>query len=106
MQGILINVNLQGNLEGCVMHFSTQRNTVQLQKGKYVSNNILHTDRKETKCVRTIRISEEVANIWQSKEVPTWSNPRSWGKLSPKQRIQSHISSFDEGCGVSFEILE
>ena len=98
---LIIVVNLLGQLEGCVSHKDTQLYQNPLTK-KNVS--ILHTDRKQNRCYKRINISKTVLNSW-TKDCPFWEKPKHWEKLSKQQRINSHVAKFDEGYGVTYEII-
>ena len=104
MNGIILKVNLQGQLEGTVK--SNSEKQVSIRKGKLLlSKTIIHTDRIPTTCVRKTNISEEVAKEWIGGKAPFWEKDFIWKNMSKKQRIGSHVKRFDEGFGTSFEIL-
>lgn len=105
MEGIIVTTNLLGNLEGVIRHTETQKNVIYLSKG-VVEKNILHSDRNPTPCVRLTRISSEVASEWVSNEAPGWINPKKWKTMGKLQRIASYVNTFDEGFGVSFELVK
>ena len=98
---LIIIVNLLGQLEGCVQHKDVQPYQNPLTK-KMVS--IVHTDRQPTKCYKRINISKDILNSW-IKDCPYWEKPKHWEKLSKQQRISSHVAKFDEGYGVTYEII-
>lgn len=107
--GIIITVNLPGRLEGRVSHTETQ--TVRVQKQKpgqrpyWTNKTILHSDRKETTCYKRTRINEETVNDWVTGSAPFWIRPRDWTRLTRNQKIEAYVVRFDEGYGVSHEIV-
>lgn len=105
MDGLLIVVNLLGNIEGCIKHTNRQKNTVKTKSNESVSKVILHSDRNATKCFKTIKISEKVLQYWKSEDFPSWENQRSWKKKKKDQRIESYVDQFDEGFGVTYEYI-
>ncbi len=107
METILITINLQGQINGCVKHTTKQEVKVNTAKvgdkfSKIVTKKILHTDRKDSLCVKKIKIDEKILNIWAI-ECPAWEKPSWWKNLKKKQRIESYVKRFDEGFGVSYQ---
>jgi hypothetical protein len=110
MNGIIITTNLPGRIGGSVRHTSTQTVSILISKigsskPVWISREILHTDRPYQSCYKKVNISEEVVNDWISNTIPEWSNKKDWMKMSPKQRLISYVSTFDEGFGVTYEEL-
>lgn len=104
MNGIIIQINQEGQLEGAVK--STDKKQVSVRKGELIlSKTIIHTDRQPTKCTRKINISEDVAKEWAGGKAPFFIKDYLWKNMSQKQRIAAHVARFDEGFGTSFEIL-
>lgn len=108
---ILLTINLQGEIGGCVRSVDKQSVTVNAtpQNSKVplmVTKTITHTDRPESKCFKTLKIKSEVVDVWESSECPAWASPSLWKKLSKRQRVTAWIKRFDEGFGVSFSYIE
>ena len=108
MEAILITVNLQGRINGCVKSTTKQEVKVDIAKvtdkfPKFVVKKILHTDRNSSVCVKKTRIEENVLRGWASHECPNWEKPSRWKDMSKKQRIESYVKRFDEGFGVSYQ---
>ena len=102
--GIVVTVDLAGEVSGMVSHTTKQKHTIKLDKG-YESKVILHTDREPTPCHKVIRIDESVVREWVSDDPPEWADPRRWRNLNDGQRIVYYIANFDEGHGVTFEYV-
>lgn len=106
LNSIVISVNLPGELEGNVKHLSIQSYSVKVftkdQKHLLITKDILHTDRKPTKCTRIINIPSAVVSSWIKSECPFWIYPKIWKVLSKEQKISTYVSRFDEGHGVSY----
>lgn len=108
---ILLSINLQGEIGGCVQSVDTQTVTVNAtpQGSKtplFITKKILHTDRIDTRCYRYLTIQPEVVESWESAESPYWANSQIWKKLTKKQRVAATIKRFDEGYGVSYSVIE
>lgn len=108
---ILLTINLQGEIGGCVQSVDTQMMTVDAtpegSKVKvFISKKILHTDRIETKCYRYLTIQPEIVELWESSECPAWANQSVWKKLTKKQKVAATIKRFDEGYGVSYSMID
>lgn len=102
---IIITVNLLGQISGMVKHTNKQRHTCQTSKGP-ISKVIKHSDRKEVECTRRTNISSEVVYFWTSDACPEWEDVRRWKKMNERQRLISHVVRFDEGYGVTFDIVK
>lgn len=106
--GILLTVNLQGRVIGCVKHTTKQTVTVDvtpigIKHTELMTRKIKHSDRIASSCVRKMRISSEVVAYWQSSECPYWSKESQWKNMNKKQRLEAYVKRFDEGFGVSYE---
>ena len=100
---ISITVFLNGQLEGCVKSVDKQPYSIELSKGNVLTRQILHTDRKQTSCIRMFNVSGNVVNGWVSDECPYWEKPSNWKKMSKEKKLWSYVKTFDEGFGVDFE---
>lgn len=108
MSGLIISVNLPGNLSGFTKHTTVQQYSVKtrdLKTGKdtIVTSQILHTDRVPQPCVKIININPAVVKLWKSSAIPYWETQKDWKKMSIEQKIASHVARFDEGYGVQYE---
>jgi hypothetical protein len=106
MDGLIVRIYLEGTIEGPKQHISRQKYTAQLRDGDSITKLILHTNRNPVPCYKILKISAEILKIWESHEVPEWSDIRSWKRLSSKQKVASYISGLDEGFGVAFEYVD
>jgi len=52
-----------------------------------------------------MNISEDIANEWCGSKSPFFIKDYEWKKMSKNQRIAAHVARFDEGNGVTFEII-
>lgn len=102
---VLVKVNLLGKIEGFVAHTHTQKYTTQLSHG-VSSMTIKHSDRRPTPCSRNFTIPGHIVDDWVKGDCPSWERPHMWKKLSATNRIKSHVNSYDEGLGVSYENLD
>lgn len=107
--GIILTVNLVGQICGPVKKHENQNVSVDAtpdkSKAKLIINTeICHTDRAQSPCTRKTIISGDVVKIW-SRECPPWEKKFIWENLKSKQRIMSYLKRFDEGFGFSFEEL-
>lgn len=104
--GIVIAVNLLGNLGTRVRHTTFQTHSVEVTnaagKSQLVKVDILHTDRVPSRCVREIQIAPSVVALWKNSECPYWADNRIWKKFNAAQKIQAFVGRFDEGYGVSY----
>lgn len=108
---VIINVKLKGAIKGCVASVDKQTHYIKVpdpkNKKKTISciRKIIHTDRKETECIRSFTIVGEIVTSW-IKECPSWEYLDKWKTMTKKQKIRSYIQSYDEGFGVSYESIE
>ena len=104
---LVITVNLKGQIEGRVKHTKKdkQKNTVLLSKGKTMTRTIVHRDRVETEAVQNTNIPDSIVDQWTGKDSPFWEKPLNWKKMNFNQKIASYVARFDEGYGVSYEIV-
>lgn len=107
METILITVNLQGRINGCVKHTTKQEVRVDISKPedkfpKFINKKILHTDRGDSVCTKKLKIDESILKIWTN-ECPSWEKIGHWKVLSKNQRINSYVKRFDEGFGVTWQ---
>lgn len=107
MDSIIITVNLPGIIEGNVKHVGFQKHTALLSEdeGGSITKMIKHTDRKELPSARIMPVSAAVVTGWTQGDCPFWEEARNWRKMSPVQKVISHVARFDEGNGVGFEFL-
>lgn len=109
MNGIIININLKGRLEGPVKHVDTEivrANVAEInQKSFYKDVEINHTSRKESPCIKKCTIDEDTVSFWTSDVVPIWSDQKTWKRLTKDQKLSKYVERFDEGYGVSFEYI-
>lgn len=108
--GIIITINLPGRIAGSVRHTETQAVKLDIsnlgaKKPTWVTRKIVHTDRGDQKCYKKLRVSGELVHEWTSNTVPFWENKKDWSKMSKQQRLVSYIVRFDEGFGVTFEVV-
>ena len=109
MNGVIININLKGRLEGSVKHVDTEKVRVNVseigQKPFYKYVEINHTSRKDSPCVKKCSIDQDTVSFWTSDVVPVWSDQKTWKKLTKEQKLAKYVERFDEGYGVSFEYI-
>jgi hypothetical protein len=106
MSAMILTINLQGSIGGFEKHKSTQRVTIRLSDNEILTKEFLHTNRKIMECKRVLNVSEEVVEFWSSDGCPDWEDPKRWKKMTASQRLYSHLDTFDEGFGFSFEFIE
>ena len=114
MNAILVNVNLKGALGGPVAHkdiailetmVSCDHKGVPTNPHK-VSAKCLHTERELVSCKRKFVIAEEIVEYWLTSVGPDFrGNEKEWRKLSPVQKINWWVNTYDEGFGVNWESL-
>ena len=121
--GIILTVNLQGVYSSPVSYKSSKKIVSKVKsspfekgvwkKGKvhyetpknhFVAPNNFE-ERTTQDCCRKTHITGEVINDWV-KTCPQWEKAGNWKHLSKKAKIESYIHKFDEGFGVSYEILD
>ena len=102
---IIITTVLEGQLSGRVKHTNKQRHSCNTDKG-VISRIIKHSDRFPTECTRKTNISSDVVSFWTSDVCPEWENTKRWKSMTERQRLVSHVIRFDEGSGVTFEIIK
>lgn len=102
---VIITTVLQGQISGKVKHVTKQRHSCQTDRGT-ISRVIKHTDRTPVECTRRTNISSEVVQHWTSETCPEWENTKRWKSMNERQRLISHVIRFDEGLGVTFEIVK
>lgn len=104
--GIVITVNLLGNLGTRVRHTTIQAQSAEVinasGKPQLIKVDILHTDRVPSRCVRETEITPAVVAVWKNSECPYWADSRIWKKFNAAQKIQAFVGRFDEGYGVSY----
>lgn len=103
---IVVTVFLQGIIGGCVKSVDKQVHSVLVNHGVVLTREIIHTDRKKTDCVRQFNVDGELIFKWVTGDCPYWENPRDWRKMSQNRRLISYVKGFDEGFGVTFEVIE
>ena len=108
---VLLTINLQGEIGGCVRSVDKQSMTVDAtpQNSRVplmITRVITHTDRPQSTCFKSLKINSEVIESWESSECPSWASSSLWKKLTKKQRVGAFIKRFDEGFGVSFSFID
>lgn len=108
---ILLTINLAGALEGVVKHTNMQKSTVDIspigsRHPDWFTANICHTDRKPVPCYRKVTIPANVVNEWAKSECPRWRKPSEWKTKTPAQKIESHLSQYDEGFGILYDFFD
>lgn len=103
MDGILISVILPGRFKTVKKHNTKQKIRVNYPNKKFEIKSIKHTDAEIFECRRVTKISDKILSDWIDGDCPSWENPRSWKKMSSKQKIDSYVKTFDEGFGVFYE---
>lgn len=109
-QGLLLTINLRGQISGPTRHTDKQSVTVDVSpvsssRPIFETRKILHNDRFPSTCVKKMKISEESVDAWQSSECPFWAKPVIWTNATKKQRLEAHLSRFDEGYGYSYQFI-
>lgn len=108
---IILTINLKGRIKGPRKHETYQTVSVDATPIKsrhpvIVTSNILHTDREEMRCIKRLKISSDVVKFYESEVSPYWVKHKDWIRLSKKQRLDLHLSKFDEGYGYTYEYIE
>jgi hypothetical protein len=108
--GLLLTINLKGRIGGPLKHTDKQLVTVDVaplgkRHPEWITRKIKHTDRVVTSCSRKLHISEEVVNSWIHSDCPHWERVGAWKNMNEEQRMLSFIKNFDEGHGVTFELV-
>ena len=111
MSSILLKVFLAGEISGPIKSVDIQKNTVDVSKigskhPDWMTKKICHTDRVQTQCHRKMIINSDIVYSWAVSDCPRWEKPSVWKTKTPEQRIESHLSQYDEGFGISYEYLE
>lgn len=106
--GIVVTINLPGVLGGRVKHTTKQIGTVDVsplgsKNPEWITRKIKHTDRTPVQCARIFPVSEETVTSWVKGDAPYWVKPQIWKKLNKNQKIEVHLSRWDEGFGFSYE---
>ena len=115
MNGIILTINQAGRFSNPVSNTSSKEERSKIMcspfeiikgretitpKGNYKSSNNF-TERAMTKCVKKVNISKEIVDIWLKEK----NGNKEFKKMKIEQQIAQVIQSFDEGYGVSFEML-
>lgn len=108
---IIINVNLPGAIGGSRKAEHKIKNTILLTNPKtketYPSTRkIKHSNRDIRDCRRTTTIPGSIVTSWIQGDCPSWERFDRWKKMSKRQKLKSYVDSFDEGFGVSYEIID
>ena len=111
MSSILLKVFLAGEISGPVESVDIQKSTVDVSKigskhPDWVTKKICHTDRVSVPCHRKMIIDSDIVDGWANSDCPRWEKPTVWKTKTPQQKIESHLSQYDEGFGISYEYLE
>ena len=111
MSSILLKVFLAGEISGPVESVDIQKSTVDVSKigskhPDWVTKKICHTDRVSVPCHRKMIIDSDIVDGWTNSDCPRWEKPTVWKTKTPQQKIESHLSQYDEGFGISYEYLE
>lgn len=106
--GIVVSVNLPGAMSGSVAHTTKQIGRVDVspigsKNPEWITRKIKHTDRTPVPCVRVVNIEEKIVAEWQKSDCPIWANAKFWRTMSKKQKLEAHLSRFDEGFGITYE---
>ena len=108
--GILLTINLKGALIGQPIHNQLQEVKVDIspdpKKIIYTTQRICHVDRISVACHKKTLITEEAVTSWRKGDCPYWERPAKWKSMTDRQKIESHLSRFDEGYGYSYEFVE
>ena len=109
--GILLTVKLKGKIGGPVKHTEKQNITVDIspvgsKRPEWSSRKITHNDRSEQECCRKCMINENIVKSWENSECPYWEHPVAWKNFSEEKKVQSFLSRYDEGYGISYEYIE
>lgn len=96
---IVITVNLLGRIKGSVSHTGTQA----IRRSDRKTVEIFHTDRGDQECYKRIPVASEVVDFWVSGSAPSFLPARDWRRMTRKQKLDAHVSRFDEGYGVAYE---
>lgn len=108
--GITIKINLIGVIGPPVKHIHKQTVSVNVapvgqSKPEMLTRKIKHTDRRPTVATKVTNISPQILNRWVFGDCPYWEDQKSWKKMSNEQRIESYVMRFDEGFGVTYELI-
>lgn len=110
MESILLTVNLNGCISGPKAHVDLQINRVDVSRigskhAEWITNRICHTDRTPEPCVRKMTIDSSIVSDWVSNTCPPWEKIGAWEAKNDKQRIESHLSRYDEGYGYEYSFF-
>lgn len=105
---IVIKVNLLGTINTAVRKPAVKVGTHRElnSEGKMVEVPTMHAEPTIGEAYRRTNISSEVVEFWQSLAGNTIGiSPSLWKKMTETYRLNQHIKSFDEGYGVSYELI-
>jgi len=123
MNGVIITVNFQGTLSSQVSNVSSKKMrskilTSPFEKGINTSTGRqyitpaghykapgIYKERLQKMCTRKTNISEEICNDWINSKCPFFVKEYNWKKMSDEQRIEAYAQRFNEGFGITVEIL-
>ena len=110
-KSVLLTINLKGEVCGPIKHTEKQIVTVDVspigaKHPEFISKKILHNDRVSVACTRKMRFSEEIVSEWERGECPYWEKPSQWKTMSKAQKLMSNLKRYDEGFGISVDIIE
>lgn len=111
MKSVLLTINLKGALCGPVKHTDKQIVTVDVSEmgskhPEFISRKIVHNDRISVPCSKKLKFSEEIISDWERGECPHWEKPSQWKTMTKNQKLMSHLKRYDEGFGISVDIIE
>ena len=104
IEGLLITVNLKGAIKVPTKQIDVCEISHRVG-AQLLTKKIIFSQRGEAECSLKTRVSGEVAKSWASAQCPEFSNKFIWNKMKKKERLVAHIARFDQGYGVSFEIV-
>lgn len=98
-----IKILLTISLEGGVL---VRQNNIEFIKSEYRLTQ--HVNKVPKQCVQRIKISNEAYEQFISSECPSFYSNFMWKKLSPKQKLEVHLSTIAKdlnGLSFTYEIL-
>lgn len=107
---LLLTVNLKGGISGPVKHTDKQVVTVDVapiasKTPEFLTKKIVHNDRKEMICYKKTNIEDGVLQYWTGPDCPRWERVPRWKTMTHQQKIESYLRQFDEGFGISYELI-
>ena len=87
----------------------TLRVTEHYADKKPVTETITFHTRKSKPATQSLNICKEGYNYMISAECPSWSKPKVWNTMKPKERLEAHLQRITEGLGgtsYTYQIFE